>query len=85
MLVKGELSRRLQNFILELQTKETKVEDSNKRIIEFCDNLENEIYLTNKQITIIIPTGSIQVQGAGPTGPITCTNLSPITLNNIVQ
>jgi len=81
MLVKGELSAEIFNFIIELNRKEQK--DVKLAIQQFSDSLEDKMYTAIKKIEITIPPGTIIVTGGNSGGPVSCSNIAPIVLNII--
>jgi hypothetical protein len=83
-LEKGLISKRLAEFIK--SQNEQKVEDPNVAIDKYCEELEDEIFdsIKKQSIKIIIPTGAISVTGANAGGPVLCTNVAPIVIDETV-
>lgn len=78
MLVKGTISKLLIDFVDKIKN----VEQSNAdQIIKAeAENTEKAIYKAIKSIQIVLPPGSIIVQGTG-----IATNAQPIILNNVIK
>lgn len=77
-LKKGQISKKLYTFIKSQNNK--KVEDPDKAIKEYCDQIEADVFTAIKSqtlnITITIPIGAINVVGSS--GP--SSNPSPIVI-----
>lgn len=69
----------MKDFMKEVNTKA--VEDQDKAIEVYCEKLESIVYDAIKEITIVIPAASINVQGS----PSAQSNLVPIILENVIQ
>jgi hypothetical protein len=74
-LTQGKLSQTMQDFVTEVN--KMPVDDQAKAIKAYCDKLEASVYEAIKEITIVIPSGVIQVQGS----PSAQTNITPITID----
>jgi len=78
-LKKGKLARSMKKFILEAN--ELEVQDRDKAIDDYCSTIERVVYDAIKDLTIVIPTGSIVVSGTA----LTQSNLTPIVLEKVVK
>lgn len=83
MLTEGLISKPLLSY-LQAQN-ETVQTDPQAAMQKFCNEIEAIVFNAIKSATVIIQPAAIQVTGANSGGPVQSENISPITLNQVIE